>query len=67
MEESIEIFADEIRDELLDIGKKLLKIENDNFQVHIESLFTEGEFFRASFYPAIVNIEFLFIFLSFVR
>lgn len=45
--ELIEIFSDEIRDAILDIGRKLLKIETDNFQVHVEPLFTEGEVFSS--------------------
>lgn len=40
--ELIEIFCDEIRDAIHDIGKKLLKTETDNYKVLIEPLFTEG-------------------------
>lgn len=40
--EILETFCDEIRDTILDIGNELLK--TDNFQVHIESLQTEGDF-----------------------
>lgn len=57
--ELIEMFCDEIRDAIFDIGKKLLKTETENFQVLIEPLFTEGEFFQEFFfYSAILNIEF---------
>lgn len=39
----METFCDEIRDTIIDIGCDLLK--TDNFQVFIEQLFTEGDWF----------------------
>lgn len=42
--EIIEMFCDEIREAIYDIGKKLLKTETDNFVVSIEQLFNDGNF-----------------------
>lgn len=42
--EIIEMFCDEIRESIYDIGKKLLKTETDNFVVSIEQLFNDGNF-----------------------
>lgn len=52
----MEIFCDEIRETIYDIGKKLLKTETENFQVLIEPLFTEGKVNEFFFHSAILNV-----------